>query len=94
MAKMQQDQQKLMADIKMSQDESQVRLVEAETERFAKSIELAISHADMEHKHKHDGISAALEHKDMKHRHAKEMAEFHHMKTEANKPSPAQGAQT
>lgn len=94
MAKMQQDQQKLMADLKMSQDESQVRLVEAETERFAKSIELAISHADMEHKHKHDGISAALELKDMKHRHGKETAEFHHMKSEANKPKPAQGAQT
>lgn len=92
MAKMQQDQQKLIADVKMSQDESQVRLIEAETERFSKSIELAIAHADMEHRHKHDGISAALEHKDMKHRHSKETAEFHHMKTEANKPKP-QGAQ-
>ena len=93
MAKLQQDQQKLMSDVKMSQDESQVRLIEAETERFSKSIELAIAHADMEHKHKHDGIAAALEHKDMKHRHAKETAEFHHMKTEANKPKPAQGVQ-
>lgn len=92
MAKMQQDQQKLMADVKMSQDESQVRLIEAETERFSKSIELAIAHEDMKHKHIHDGISAALENKDMKHRHAKEAAEFHHMKSEANKPKPSQGA--
>jgi hypothetical protein len=92
MAKMQQDQQKLIADVKMSQDESQVRLIEAETERFSKSIELAIAHEDMLHRHKHAGIDAALEHKDMKHRHGKEIAEFHHMKTEANKPKP-QGAQ-
>ncbi len=93
MAKMEQDQQKLMADVKMSQDESQVRLIEAETERFAKSIELAIAHEDMQHRQKHDGISAALEHKDMKHRHSKETAEFHHMKSEANKSKPSQGAQ-
>lgn len=85
MAKMQQDQQKLLADVKMSQDESQVRLVEAETERFSKSIELAIAHADMEHKHKHDGINAALEHKDMKHRHAKEKAEFQHTVHDADR---------
>src|SRR5579872_4168842 len=78
MAKMQQDQQKLIADVKMSQDESQVRLIEAETERFSKSIELAIAHEDMLHRHKHAGIDAALEHKDMKHRHGKEIAEFHH----------------
>lgn len=93
LAKMEQDQQKVLADVKMSQDEGQVRLIEAETERFAKSIELAIAHEDMQHKHTHDGISAALEHKDMTHRHAKEKAEFHHMKTEAYKPNPSQGAQ-
>lgn len=93
MAKMQQDQQKLIADIEMSKDESQVRLIESETERFAKSIELAIAHADMEHKHKHAGISAAFEHKDMKHRHAKETAEFHHMKSESKKQNQSQGVQ-
>jgi hypothetical protein len=69
MAQLQFQEKKLSADMKMEEEDQKIRLIAEETERYAKGIQLKIAHMDMEHKHKHDGISAALELKDMKHNH-------------------------
>lgn len=44
MAKLHQDEMKIMADLKKAQDSTQVQTLKAETERFAKTIDLAIKH--------------------------------------------------
>lgn len=56
-AKLQQAQQKLMMDMRNSQQSAHVQLVKADTERYAKHIDLEIKKQDMKHKH----IKEALE---------------------------------
>ncbi len=51
MAKLQQDQQKLMADLHLGTQAADVQLVKAQTERFAKRVDLELKHHDMRHKH-------------------------------------------
>ena len=56
-AKLQQAQVKLMADLRTSQESSHVQLVKAQTERYAKHVDLEIKKYDMKHRH----IKEALE---------------------------------
>jgi rhodanese-related sulfurtransferase len=51
MKKLEADQQKLMVDMRISQDQSAVGLVKAQTERFAKQVDLEIKKHDMRHRH-------------------------------------------
>jgi len=51
MAKLQQDQQKVMADLHLGQQASHVQLVKAQTERYAKHVDLEIKKHDMKHRH-------------------------------------------
>lgn len=57
MAKLQQDQQKVMADLHLGKQAADVQLVKAQTERFAKHVDLELQHRDMKHRH----IKEALE---------------------------------
>jgi len=57
MAKLQQDQQKVMADLHLGQQASHVQLVKAQTERYAKHVDLEIKRHDMRHRH----VKEALE---------------------------------
>ncbi len=57
MAKIQQDQSKLMADLHLGQQAAHVQLVKAQTERYAKHVDLEMQHKDMRHRH----IKEALE---------------------------------
>lgn len=58
---------KLLSDAKTDQDAHEVQLIKAQTERFAKEVDLAISK------------------KDMHHRHAKDMYDYHHTVTDADR---------
>lgn len=51
MAKLQQDQQKVMADLHLGQQATHVQLVKAQTERYAKHVDLEIKKHDMKHRH-------------------------------------------
>ncbi len=51
MAKLQQDQQKVMADLHLGQQSATVQLVKAQTERYAKHVDLQMQHHDMKHRH-------------------------------------------
>ncbi len=51
MAKLQADQQKVMADLHLGQQASHVQLVKAQTERYAKHVDLEIKKHDMKHRH-------------------------------------------
>lgn len=55
-AKLQQDQAKLLADLQESRQDNQVQLVKANTEHFAKQVELAMQHKDMSHRHLKEAI--------------------------------------
>lgn len=57
MAKLQQDQQKVMADLHLGQQAATVQLVKAQTERYAKHVDLEMQHHDMRHRH----VKEALE---------------------------------
>lgn len=69
MAKLQQDQQKLLADMKMSQDANLVQIIKANTERFAKQVDLQLKHRDMRHRHGKEAIEVDMAKTDMRHRH-------------------------
>lgn len=56
MARLQHDQEKLAADLHLGKESSNVQLVKALTERFAKRVDLEIKHADMQHRHKKEVI--------------------------------------
>lgn len=56
MAQLQLDEKKMLADMQMQHDQNAIELVKANTEHYAKSVELAISHKDMQHKHKKESI--------------------------------------
>lgn len=56
MAKLQQDQIKVLADLKSQQNTNLVQLVKANTERFAKEVELQIAHKDMRHRHMKEAV--------------------------------------
>lgn len=51
MAQLALDEKKVMADIKMSGDETKVQMFKSQTERFAKAVDLKIKHHDMNHRH-------------------------------------------
>ncbi len=71
MAKLQQDQQKVMADLQLGQQSMDVQLVKAQTERFAKQVDLELKRHDMKHRH----IKEVLEfHHNMKTANAKTTA--------------------
>lgn len=56
MAKLQADQEKIMADLHLGQQTANVQLVKAQTERFAKSVDLALKHHDQGHRHLREAI--------------------------------------
>lgn len=56
MAKLQQDQEKVMADLHLGQQSATVQLVKAQTERFAKQIDLKMQHHDMNHRHMKEAL--------------------------------------
>lgn len=70
MAKLQQDQQKLLADLKMAEDANLVQVIKANTERFAKQVDLQLKHRDMKHRHGKEAIEIDMSKTDMKHRHS------------------------
>lgn len=47
-------EQKMIADLKTDQDAHAVQILKAQTERFAKEVDLAIAHKDMKHRHAKD----------------------------------------
>lgn len=51
MAKLQADEQKVLADLHLGQQSSNVQLVKAQTEQFAKSVDLALKQHDQKHRH-------------------------------------------
>ena len=63
MAKLQQDQMKVLADIKIAHEDSVTQRIKAESERFAKQVDLALQRKDMHHRHFTDTIE--LHHKVM-----------------------------
>lgn len=65
--KLQLDEMKVLADMKTSQEQHAVQVLKAQTERFAKEVELSIAK------------------KDMHHRHAKDMYDYHHETTHAQR---------
>lgn len=56
LAKLKQDQNKLITSIMQSNQNNQVQLVKANTERFAKSVEYALKHKDQLHRHAKETI--------------------------------------
>lgn len=56
LAKLQHEQEKVMADLHLGQQSSQVQLVKAMTERFAKQVDLEIKSKDMHHRHNKEMI--------------------------------------
>lgn len=58
MARLQQDQQKVIADMRLGQQSANVQIVKAMTERFAKQIDLEIKRHDMHHKHAKERFEA------------------------------------
>ncbi len=73
-------ERKIMADLKMSEDEDSVELVKAQTERFGKQIDLQMKHIDMGHRHVKESIET--HHKGI---------ELHH---KISQPTHSQGATT
>lgn len=51
MAKLQADQQKVIADIQISKEQNLIQALKANTERFAKQVDLKLKHMDIHHKH-------------------------------------------
>lgn len=56
MAKLKSDQQRVLADLQTSREMASVQLVKAQTERFAKSVDLQLKHKDMGHRHLREAI--------------------------------------
>lgn len=73
-------ERKIMADLKMSEDEDSVELVKAQTERFGKQVDLQMKHIDMGHRHLKESIET--HHKGV---------ELHH---KISQPTHSQGATT
>lgn len=67
MAKLQHDQNQLIADIEESHEQNQVQLVKAQTEQFSKRVDLELKHKNHE-----------LDKQDQMHRHAKDAVQLHH----------------
>ncbi len=51
MAKLQQEERKLVADLHLGKESSHVQMVKAQTERYAKHVDLEIKKYDMKHRH-------------------------------------------
>jgi len=51
MAKLKADQNKILSDIERDKEKNAVQLVKAQTERFAKQVDLSLKSRDMHHKH-------------------------------------------
>lgn len=51
MAKLQQEEKKMVADLHLGKEASHVQLVKAQTERYAKHVDLEIKKYDMKHRH-------------------------------------------
>jgi D-hexose-6-phosphate mutarotase len=51
MAKLKQDQEKVMADLHLGQQSANVQIVKAMTEKFGKQVDLELKHRDMSHRH-------------------------------------------
>jgi hypothetical protein len=51
MEKLKQDEAKVLADVQIEKEKSATQMVKAETERFAKQVDLAIKHRDQTHRH-------------------------------------------
>lgn len=75
MAKLQQDQQKVVADLKMSQDQNMIQALKANAEVFSKKVDLAIKGHDQRHRHMKEAIETTMQHQDMKHRHSQPQGE-------------------
>ena len=56
MAKLQQDQQKVIADLHLGKESANVQLVKALTERFAKQVDLQLKGHDQHHRHMKEAI--------------------------------------
>jgi hypothetical protein len=56
MAKLQADERKVLTDALIAKDQAKVQLIKAQTERFAKSVDLEIKHKDMKHRHLKEAI--------------------------------------
>ncbi len=61
MMKLKADQQKVLADIQMNKESAFVGLVKAQTERFAKQVDLKLKHHDQTHRHMKEALE--LHHK-------------------------------
>lgn len=59
--KLEADQIKIMADLKQSHESSMVQILKAQTEKFAKEIDLQLKHMDITHKHRMDHHKALKE---------------------------------
>lgn len=51
MAKLKQDENKMLADLQLAKDSNLVQLVKANTEKFSKQVDLQLKHRDMGHRH-------------------------------------------
>lgn len=71
-------EKEMLADLKMDHDDNQIKKLKANTERFAKEVDLRLKHKDMDHRH----------HKEMIETHHKGL-ETHH---KINQPTQRQGA--
>ena len=56
MERLKQDQMKVLADMKMAEDNSMTQRIKAESERFSKQVELAMKQKDMVHGHFKEAI--------------------------------------
>jgi hypothetical protein len=56
MAKLQADERKILADLQLGQQSANVQLVKAQTEQFAKSVDLALKQHDQKHRHMKEAI--------------------------------------
>jgi hypothetical protein len=56
MAKLQQDQMKVFADLEQSKQNGAVQLVKAQTEQFAKQVDLLIKDKDQKHRHLKEAV--------------------------------------
>ncbi len=56
MQKLQQAERKMLADVSMSKNDNLVQVIKANTEKFAKSVDLAIKEKDMSHRHLKEAI--------------------------------------
>lgn len=61
MAKLKQDEMKIMADLQQSHESSVIQTLKSNTERFAKLIDLEIKNRDMTHRHRLDHYDRSRE---------------------------------